>query len=105
MQENKKFEAHKLLDLKNLPFKQAIDQYNKMKFVSSYGAFYGRIPALADLTDTTALKTKKFSNLPCCSILKQDAKNYLDSWQSLEKEQEYVAMAISTLRSLNTYIK
>ena len=57
-------EIKSILDLQKLSFKDAMKNMNKIKFTTSYGAFYGRKPALEDLTDTTILKTQKFSQLP-----------------------------------------
>jgi hypothetical protein len=42
-------------------FQTAIREYRKMNFVSSYGQFYGRKPALQDMGDIDILKTQKFS--------------------------------------------
>mmetsp|Transcript_19970 Transcript_19970/g.17648 ORF Transcript_19970/g.17648 Transcript_19970/m.17648 type:complete len:263 (+) Transcript_19970:369-1157(+) len=75
-----------------------------MKYTTSYGKFYGRKPALEDLTDITILKSQKFSQLPCTKILNRRTKEALDNWQKIEKEGDYMGIVLSTLRSLNTYV-
>jgi len=112
------------MDLQKLGFKDAVKEYQKLKYVSSYGAFYGRKPALEDLTDTSILKAyqqkagssngapsatvyngQKFSQVPWTSILNTKTKEYLDKWQQIESEDAYKGMVLSTLRSLFTYVK
>lgn len=94
-----------LFDLKSLSFGKAIKEYEKLKYISSYGAFYGRKPALADLTDTHVLNSQKFSQLQCFSVINEATKSCLDSWQKIEQEDEYKGFAISAIRSLYTFIK
>jgi len=93
-----------ITDLSKFSFKDAMKEYEKMKYTTSYGQFYGRKPALEDLTDISILRSQKFSHLPCTKILTRTAKQYLDSWQSIEKEDDYMGLVLSTLRSLNTYV-
>ena len=94
-----------LFDLKNLSFNKAVKEYEKLKYISSYGAFYGRKPALADLTDTNVLNSQKFSQLQCFKVINETTKSYLDNWQDIEQEDEYKGFAISAIRSLYTFIK
>jgi hypothetical protein len=94
-----------LVDLQKLTFHDALKEYQKLKFVSSYGAFYGRKPALEDLTDGTILRSQKFSRLPWTQIINSRTKKYLDSWQEIEYEEYYKGLALSTLRSMNTYVQ
>ncbi|CAI2369524.1 unnamed protein product [Moneuplotes crassus] len=101
---NKKPEVKEIIDLKNLEIKDAIKEYEKLKLKTAYGSFYGRKPALEDLTDTTILNSQKFSQLPCTKILTKQARDALDSWQQIEPEKEYKGIALSTLRSLNTHV-
>ncbi|CAI2365486.1 unnamed protein product [Moneuplotes crassus] len=100
----KKPEVKELLDLRKFNFKDAMKEYQKLKYKSSYGSFYGRKPALEDLTDITILNSQQFSQLPCTKILTKSARIALDLWQKIEPEAIYKGLALSTLRSLNTYI-
>jgi hypothetical protein len=73
---------------------------------STYGRFFGRLPALEDLGDPSILKYKKFSEIPQSSILTAQAKNYLTTWhENPNEDPQYVSMALSCLRSLYTVLK
>lgn len=99
------FQATGLFDLSNLKFEKAISEYQRLSFKSSYGTFFGRQPGVTDFKDINILNFKKFSDLECSKVLNKSAIVYLDKWQSNEEENDYVGMALYTLKSLNTYFK
>ena len=74
-------------------------------FMSNYGFFYGRKPNLTDLTDTSILRKQVFSQLELAEILTKITWEYLDKWQSIEKNDYFIGLVLGTLRSLFTYIK
>ena len=73
--------------------------------MTNYGEFYGRKPAIGDLSDTSVLKSQKFSQLEWWRIIKDKIKDILDVWQSIQKEDYFLGVVIAVLRSLFTFVK
>jgi len=84
---------------------KAKQEYTKAKFKSNYGTFFGRKPDLTDYKDMNILKFKKFSQLKCCKILNKATLEYLDNWQATKEHQDYLGMALYSIKSLFTFFK
>ena len=91
--------------MSKLTYPKAIQEYEKLRYVTNYGEFYGRKPALTDLSDTLVLRTQKFSDLQCSRILNENVKECLDNWQAIQKEDSFKGLVLGTLRSLYTFVK
>lgn len=76
-----------------------------MSYKSAYGQAFGRAVDLTDMGDISILKYKKFSELPCTSMLNEKTKNHIDTWNSLKDEEYYVKAVLSCLRSMLTSIR
>lgn len=69
-------------------------QYQKSKFKSCYGTFFGRKPDFKSFKDMKILKFFKFSNLQCSQILSRYTVECLDKWQRTKENPDYLGKKI-----------
>ena len=79
-------------------------EFDRRNLKSWYETFYGRKPDLTNLGDADILKFNFFSELPWIRIFNLSTRNYLDNWQEKEKDEHFISQALTTLRSLYTFV-
>ncbi|CDW82414.1 UNKNOWN [Stylonychia lemnae] len=96
-------QAVPILDLQNLKFEDAQKEFRRMTNTTHYAQVFGQKPKMQE--DYEILKYKKFTDLQISTILKHQPCQFVESWLSLNDQQEFTGQLYLTLRDIYTVIR